>query len=150
MSAGMDGYLSKPIQQALLFQVVEQGSDGDVSVPPAAIDAAGLLARVGGDQDLMRDVVRLFLEDYPVRLAAIRAAITAGDMEALRTAAHALRGAAGTLSASGLVEAASVLERIGAEKRTEAAEAAWKTLNAQAAQLAAALQAMEGAAAYAR
>ena len=67
----------------------------------------------------MRDVVRLFLEDCPVRLAAIRAAITAGDMEALRTAAHALRGAAGTLSASGLVEAASVLERIGAEKRTD-------------------------------
>jgi signal transduction histidine kinase/DNA-binding response OmpR family regulator/HPt (histidine-containing phosphotransfer) domain-containing protein len=150
MSAGMDGYLSKPIQQALLFQVVEQGSEGDVSVPAAAIDAAGLLARVGGDQELMRDVVRLFLEDCPVRLAAIRAAITAGDMDALRTAAHALRGAAGTLSASGLVEAASVLERIGAEKRTDAAEAAWKTLNAQAAQLAAALQAMEGAAAYAR
>ena len=150
LAAGMDGYLSKPIQQALLFQVVEQGSEGDVSVPPAAIDAAGLLARVGGDQDLMRDVVRLFLEDCPVRLAAIRAAIIAGDMDGLRNAAHALRGAAGTLSASGLVEAASVLERIGAEKRTEAVEAAWKTLNAQAAQLAAALQTMEGAAAYAR
>ena len=118
LAAGMDGYLSKPIQQALLFQVVEQGSEGDVSVPPAAIDAAGLLARVGGDQDLMRDVVRLFLEDCPVRLAAIRAAIIAGDMDGLRSAAHALRGAAGTLSASGLVEAASVLERIGAEKRT--------------------------------
>ena len=26
LAAGMDGYLSKPIQQALLFQVVEQGS----------------------------------------------------------------------------------------------------------------------------
>ena len=28
LAAGMDGYLSKPIQQAVLFQVVEQGSDG--------------------------------------------------------------------------------------------------------------------------
>ena len=71
-------------------------------------------------------------------------------MDGLRNAAHALKGAAGTLSAAGVVEAASVLERIGAEKRRDAAEAAWKTLSAQAAQLAGALQAMEGAAAYAR
>ena len=150
LAAGMDGYLSKPIDPALLFAVVEQGSDGDLPTIPAAIDAAGLLARVGGDHDLMREVVHLFLEDCPARLAAIRAAITDGDMDALRSAAHALKGAAGTLSAAGVVEAASVLERIGAEKRREAAEAAWKTLSAQAAQLAGALQAMEGAAAYAR
>jgi signal transduction histidine kinase/CheY-like chemotaxis protein/HPt (histidine-containing phosphotransfer) domain-containing protein len=150
IAAGMDGYLSKPIQQAVLFQVVEQGSDGDLPTAPAAIDAAGLLARVGGDHDLMREVVRLFLEDCPARLAEIRAAITDGDMDALRNAAHALKGAAGTLSAAGVVDAASVLERIGAEKRSEAADAAWKTLNTQAAQLAGALQAMEGAAAYAR
>jgi two-component system, sensor histidine kinase and response regulator len=149
IAAGMDGYLSKPIQQALLFQVVEQGSGGDTAIP-SAIDSAGLLARVGGDQELMLEVVHLFLEDCPARLAAIRAAITTRDGEALRNAAHALRGAAGTLSAGALVEAASVLERLGAENRFDPAEAAWKTLNAQAAHLAGALQAMEGAAAYGR
>jgi signal transduction histidine kinase/CheY-like chemotaxis protein len=149
LSAGMDGYLSKPINQALLFRVVEQGSEGEPASVPSAIDSAGLLARVGGDQELMRDVIRLFLEDCPVRLSAIRAAITAGDAEALRSTAHALRGAAGTLSAAGLVDAATVLERIGAENRLDAAEGAWKTLNTQAAHLAAALQAMEGVSAYA-
>ena len=150
LAAGMDGYLSKPIQQALLFEVIELGSDGEMPAAPAAIDAVGLLARVGGDHELMRDVVRLFLEDCPARLAAIREAITARDPEALRHGAHALRGAAGTLSAAGVVEAASALERIGAENRLEAADAAWKTLNAQAAHLVGTLQAMEGAAAYAR
>jgi two-component system, sensor histidine kinase and response regulator len=146
----MDGYLSKPINQAVLFKAVEQGGDGDLPAAPAALDAAGLLARVGGDTELMREVIRLFLEDCPARLSAVRSAIVAGDAEGLRGAAHALRGAAGTLSARGVVDAAMVLERMGAENRLAAAEAAWKTLNAEAAHLAAALQTMEGAAAYAR
>jgi two-component system, sensor histidine kinase and response regulator len=150
LAAGMDGYLSKPINQAVLFKAVEQGGDGDLPAAPAALDAAGLLARVGGDTELMREVIRLFLEDCPARLSAVRSAIVAGDAEGLRGAAHALRGAAGTLSARGVVDAAMVLERMGAENRLAAAEAAWKTLNAEAAHLAAALQTMEGAAAYAR
>jgi signal transduction histidine kinase/CheY-like chemotaxis protein len=150
LAAGMDGYLSKPINQAVLFKAVEQGGDGDLPAAPAALDAAGLLARVGGDTELMREVIRLFLEDCPARLSAVRSAIAAGDAEGLRGAAHALRGAAGTLSARGVVDAAMVLERMGAENRLAAAEAAWKTLNAEAAHLAAALQTMEGAAAYAR
>jgi signal transduction histidine kinase/DNA-binding response OmpR family regulator/HPt (histidine-containing phosphotransfer) domain-containing protein len=150
LAAGMDGYMSKPINQTVLFEVVEQGAEGDLPVAPVALDTAGLLARIGGDTDLMREVVRLFLEDCPLRLSAIRAAITAGDAGALRAAAHALRGAAGTLSARGVVDAALVMERMGAENQLGAAEAAWKRLNAEAAHLAAALQAMDGAAAYVR
>ena len=147
LAAGMDGYLSKPIDQALLFRVVEQGSGGELPAVRAPFDAAGLLARVGGDRDLMRQVVRLFLEDCPGRLSAIRSAIVANDAARLRDAAHALRGAAGTLSAGGVVDAALVLERMGTENRMGAADAGWKVLSAEAADLAAALQAMEGAAA---
>ena len=149
LAAGMDGYLSKPINQAMLAKVIERGGDGELPSPRAAIDKAALLARVGGDVDLMREVIHLFLEDCPMRLSAIRAAIASGNAEALRNAAHALRGAAGTLSAAGLVDAALVLERLGAENKLAPAEAAWKTLSAEAAHLAAALQDLEGAAAYA-
>jgi signal transduction histidine kinase/DNA-binding response OmpR family regulator len=149
LAAGMDGYLSKPINQPMLIDVIEQGSDGERPAPRAAIDQAALLARVGGDVELMHEIIRLFMEDCPMRLSTIHAAIVSGDAEALRNGAHALRGAAGTLSAGGVVEAALVLERLGAENRLAPAEAAWKTLNAEAAHLAAALQDLEGAAAYA-
>jgi HPt (histidine-containing phosphotransfer) domain-containing protein len=84
-----------------------------------------------------------------MRLSTIHAAILSGNAEALRNGAHALRGAAGTLSAGGVVDAALVLERLGAENRLAPADAAWKTLNAEAAHLAAALQDLEGATAYA-
>ncbi len=158
LASGMDAYLSKPIDKTTLYFEVEQGSPPAAVVvlappapaaTPAPLDGAALLARVGGDADLMRTVIQLFMEDCPARLAAIHAAVVAGDAEQLRISAHALRGAAGTLSAPGVVEATRVLERIGAENRLEAAEAAWRMLSAEAAQLALTLQAMERDGAYA-
>ena len=77
--------------------------------------------------------MRLFLEFCPSGVAAIKAAIDAHDAGALRTAAHALRGAAANLSAGALCDAAQTLERLGAESRLEPAEAAWRRLSVEAA-----------------
>jgi two-component system sensor histidine kinase/response regulator len=137
----MDGYLSKPIDPPMLFAVVERNDDGDggrgagVQTPfagPVAFDEDALRDRLSGDDELMADVIRMFLEDLPARLAAIKGAVTARNADALRAAAHALKGAAGNLSASGLFEAAGVLERIGAESRMDAAEAGWRQLSVEA------------------
>ena len=108
LAAGMDGYLSKPIDPRALFAVVEQGDDGSGGAVPAGAAAAtfdeeALRHRLSGDDELMTDVIRLFLEDLPVRVAAIQEAVTRRDAEALRAAAHALKGAAGNLSADGAV-----------------------------------------------
>ena len=69
--------------------------------------------RLGEDEELVSDVIRLFLEDYGVRLDAIASAIEARDSERLRAAAHTLKGGASNLSAPGVVEAARVLEAMG-------------------------------------
>jgi CheY-like chemotaxis protein len=136
LSAGMDGYLSKPIDPQMLFAAVEQAVDVQApEQPPAAggaIDRAEMLQRLGGDQSLFDDVVALFLEDCPLRLAAIKAAVEARDGDAIRKTAHTLKGAAGNLAAGGLFEAARVLERLGAESRFDAAEGAWRRLSAEA------------------
>jgi len=136
LAAGMDGYLSKPIDPPMLFAVVEQEEDGGgvpAAIPkPVTFDEDALRERLSGDHELMTDVIRVFLEDLPKRLGAIKSAVTARDAEALRTAAHALKGAAGNLSAGGLFEAARVLERVGAESRLDAAEAAWRQLSVEA------------------
>ena len=135
LSAGMDGYLSKPIDPQMLFAAVEQAADVPTSQLPAAaaaIDREEMLQRLGGDQTLFDDVVALFLEDCPIRLAAIKAAVDARDGDAIRKTAHTLKGAAGNLAAGGLFEAARVLERLGAESRFDAAEGAWRRLSAEA------------------
>ena len=136
LAAGMDGYLSKPIDPPMLFAVVEQDGDGGGVQAAAAgrvtFDEDALRHRLSGDDELMTDVIRLFLEDLPVRLAAIKDAVTGRNADALRAAAHALKGAAANLSAGGLFEAARVLERVGAESRMDAAEAAWRQLSVEA------------------
>jgi CheY-like chemotaxis protein len=145
LAAGMDGYLSKPIDPHILFAAVEQREP--TAEPSAALrvtaspvrssmfDEAALRARVHGDEELMHEVVRLFLEDCPARVAAIEDAARRRDAAALRAAAHALKGAAGNLGAPGLFEAARVIERIGDECRMDAAESACRRLAAEAATL---------------
>jgi signal transduction histidine kinase/CheY-like chemotaxis protein len=140
LNAGMDGYLSKPINPQMLFAVIERDTDGsdaraDASpsaAPTAAFDHDALLERLSGDATLMTDVIRLFLQDCPGRLAAINDAVTARDGDGLRTAAHALKGAAGNLSATRLFSAADMLERIGAESRMDAAEGARRLVSVEA------------------
>jgi CheY-like chemotaxis protein/HPt (histidine-containing phosphotransfer) domain-containing protein len=154
LAAGMDGYLSKPVDPRMLFAVVEQESTGDsapaktaAAVAPETtrptVDEAELRARVAGDEQLLADVIRLFLEDCPQRLAAIKSAVDQRDADAIRTSAHALKGAAGNLSATGLFEAARVLERIGAESRLDAAQAAWRVVSAEAGNVVDALRRFE-------
>jgi HPt (histidine-containing phosphotransfer) domain-containing protein len=91
----------------------------------------------------MADVIHLFIEDCPARLSAIGTAVDRRDGESLRTAAHALAGSAANLSATGLFEAARVLERIGAESRMDAAEAAGRRLSAEAVNVLEALRRFE-------
>jgi two-component system sensor histidine kinase/response regulator len=150
LAAGMDGYLAKPINQALLFDVVEQGSSGNAAPagepPPAAFNRAELVERLGGDASLLKDVIRLFLEDCPLRLAAIKQAVDQKDAELIRTTAHALKGAAGTLSARGVFEAAQTLERLGAEALLEPTQAAWRSLAKEATELMDTFRQMDAAA----
>jgi two-component system sensor histidine kinase/response regulator len=136
LTAGMDGYLSKPINPPKLFAIVEeQGDEGEVrsSVEVSGVfDEDALRHRLSGDEELLADVIRMFLEDLPVRLAAIADAVTVRNPTRLRAAAHALKGVAGNVSANRLSEAASVLELIGEESRMDAADGAWRHLSVEA------------------
>src|SRR5207302_1884263 len=88
LRAGMDGYLSKPIDPAMLFAAVERqvapaetvAADG-----PMTFDRTALLDRLQGDAALMAQVIQVFMEDVPARLAAISGAVTSRDAGALRS-----------------------------------------------------------------
>jgi HPt (histidine-containing phosphotransfer) domain-containing protein len=121
----------------MLFAVIEEAPEATPSAAAAptslAVNREEMLNRLGGDEALFNDVVAIFLEDCPQRLAAIKAAVEARDGEQIRQTAHALKGAAGNLAAAGLFEAAKVLERLGAERRLDAAQGAWRRLWTEAA-----------------
>jgi signal transduction histidine kinase/HPt (histidine-containing phosphotransfer) domain-containing protein len=126
LAAGMDGYVSKPIQPAYLWEVL--ASVLSAAPPPAAaeeppsekvVDEDTLLERCGGDPDLAREIIQMYLEEYPKLLSAIRAAIASGDAALLHRTAHTLKGAAGNFGAASVVAAALRLEQSGAAAQLE-------------------------------
>ncbi len=122
LGAGMDGYVPKPVQAETLFQAMAEalGVTALQTPPPEpmpepalAVDRAALLARVGGDDQLLREIVGLFLEDAPRLFQDIRKALASGDAEGLRVAAHGLKGAAANFGANRVSEIALQLEMLG-------------------------------------
>ena len=80
--------------------------------PDWVFDRGRFLANVDGNLDLMHEVTKLFLEDCPRRLAALRDAMARRDRTALEQAAHKLKGSAGYISAPGVFTAADEVEAI--------------------------------------
>ncbi len=138
LAAGMDGYLTKPIDPALLFAAVEHEDAGAPALEreePAlalAFDEPALLRRLSGDTTLMIDIMQAFVADCPALLAGIKTAVEMRDADGVRRAAHELRGVAGNLGAMHLSEAAHILERLGEESRMDAAQGAWRRLTIEA------------------
>lgn len=88
------------------------------------------LARVDGDEELLREVAQLFLADYPRALGEIREAIASGDAKRLEREAHGLKGAAANFGAEPVVAAALELELMGRKGETGGAEAGLASLEA--------------------
>jgi HPt (histidine-containing phosphotransfer) domain-containing protein len=69
-----------------------------------AIDFDYLLSVCGDDEELAQELVSDFLELFPGQLAEVRAAASAGDAVAVRSAAHRLKGSCLAVGANALGE----------------------------------------------
>ncbi len=73
LEAGMDGYLSKPLDPKVFQQTVESMASPQSATEPEtaapinkdAVDADALLERFSGDQKLVRTLVKAFHGDCP-------------------------------------------------------------------------------------
>jgi two-component system, sensor histidine kinase and response regulator len=72
-----------------------------------------MLRNIGGDTELLEQLVEMFLQRHQTMLEAIRAALADRDQVAVEQAAHALKGTASNLCASEVVLSAGQLEAFG-------------------------------------
>ncbi|AKB18132.1 PAS domain-containing protein [Methanosarcina sp. WWM596] len=163
IEAGMNYYVSKPLNREKLFDILEDIRSGKntpekttkeriaqkkiiqdrivqegiiqerVSTPPdqetmafdfpedRIFNLEEVLERTEGDEELLREMVRIFLGMSPELLDSLNKAIRKGEAEELRQSAHNLKSAAGSIGAKRVFRAAYYLEQIGRENKMDLA-----------------------------
>lgn len=123
-AAGMDGFLSKPVGLSALRGALTDWCGLAAGAPLDRTDDRPILDLSVPDQlveeledpELVAHLCELFVRELPARTTAINQAIGVDDA-AVRAASHALRSAALTLGATGLVELCERLDRARPEDR---------------------------------
>jgi PAS domain S-box-containing protein len=138
LSAGMDGYVAKPIRSSELEKALSEvlgkavsTAEGDRAADSKdgpVIDTGALVQGVGGNRRLLQKLAKLFLADLPKLVARIKGAANVSDGEELAKAAHALKGAVGNFGAAKAVAAAAELERLGKAGELSSAKEGWTAL----------------------
>ncbi|MDX2034407.1 MAG: response regulator [Blastocatellia bacterium] len=157
LAAGMDSYLSKPIQSKELFNVIEEfypvaaeaASDAiasDFAADPAltsapveVFDRAIIEELTEGSPEMLTELISLFTEDSVRLLEEARRVLTAGQSRELYAIAHTLKGAASNFGAHPVVSAARLLEELSKTGEMAAAESVYVTLSIEVGRLNAAL-----------
>jgi HPt (histidine-containing phosphotransfer) domain-containing protein len=105
------------------------------SKPATVFDRSAALDRLGGDEQLLREIASLFLSEYPALIDAIRSAVQSGNAQCLERNAHALKGSVSNFDASAAARAAFHLESMGRSGNLEGASAGLEQLEAAFADL---------------
>jgi PAS domain S-box-containing protein len=156
-AAGMDDFISKPVHLPELAAALARvngpanapSSDASPALPATATAPAteatldfSVLATLRdlsepGQPDPVVELIDLFLEDAPDRLRAMQSSVQARDREALKIAAHSLKGSAKNLGAKPLARICAELEKQalatdwdGAAQTLQAIEAEFAKLRA--------------------
>jgi CheY-like chemotaxis protein/HPt (histidine-containing phosphotransfer) domain-containing protein len=121
IAAGMDGYVSKPIDKLALQNAITKALDRPFSPSLASVpsepgtstlfDEAALLARGDGDRAFATELIAVFSDAVREQLATIESALALGDVQTVRAQAHTLKGAASTVAANAIALAAAALEK---------------------------------------
>ncbi|HKZ72670.1 MAG TPA: response regulator [Steroidobacteraceae bacterium] len=116
LAAGMDDFVTKPVEMPRLKAVLERwsrskASGGTTTARIVAIDAARFREVTMGDRELARGLVATFIESGRRALRDIEAGLAAGDAGLVRRAAHTMQGASANMGAGSVREAAAELER---------------------------------------
>lgn len=151
LAAGMDEYVSKPVRpkellsaMALFFApgctppactTVPQPTPAVSSSPPesslvpreARIDWEAARQVVGGDEDLLREIVDAFLSEAETLAAELSNAITAGDSKTVSRLAHTLKSNLRTFGVP-MAESLQEIEMTARQNDLDQARILWPTI----------------------
>lgn len=134
--AGMDDYLTKPVQPGELLEKLEMWipsrqyvnesvdtkrekvNEAEDFLTVSQFDYTALLKRMLGDEKLTRSVLELFLQEAPDQIKQLSDTIGNGDLIASARLAHKIAGGSANLSINRMQAIAKEIERQSINKRT--------------------------------
>ncbi len=131
LSAGMNDYITKPINMHLLNDIIDklgigQSLSGLTPLTEEVLGSSNAAIQMKKLQVLQKEVeerfdllVRVFLESIPQKLAAIYEAIDTESFEDLRITAHQLKGSCASFYAQNMVDLCQELETRATNPDTE-------------------------------
>ncbi len=131
IAAGMDDYISKPIQIAELQKALENSGkliieekpaeQGEGSVDQKILQELKALAD-DGEPGFLKDLIDSYVATTEPLITRIRSAVAQGDPDRLRRAAHTLKGSSRSMGVVKVGEICLKLETIGRNGTVEGAE----------------------------
>ena len=118
LEAGMNEYVSKPIDSDKLFETIEKltrvsGIMKPAPAEPVIADSSSLLKVFDEDWDFLKEVVEVFIEDYPRLFDNLQQSFEEGDCDTFMRSAHSLKGMLKNFKAETAAEIAFDLEKKG-------------------------------------
>jgi two-component system sensor histidine kinase/response regulator len=119
LAAGMDDYVSKPISALKLFKAIEAlipvkkdapGADGQRG---ALLNKDNLMRAFENDRRLFKELVDIFVNDYPQMLNTLRQSLKDADAKTFSRTAHSLKGMLRNFQAEAVADTAFDLEKRG-------------------------------------
>lgn len=142
LDAGMNGYVSKPVQPVSLVQTIERYLNHEPEVDiledsSLAGEDAQLLDRkqaareMDHDPELVNTMIALFLQLAPERMEKLNAAANHRDYITLSREAYRLRSAAHRIAARSVVDSAKTIEEAAKHGDIELAQGSLLALNSE-------------------
>ena len=146
LEAGMDDYISKPVQAKQMMEIIWRTLASSPAVQgTATIDEAIALELVGGDEDVLRQIKDLCITETPLLLDEIERALTAAQPDALAAASHTLRGMYLVFGPNDVVTIAGRIEELAVARDVAAAAVTYDALRPAAERVVAALRSTDPA-----
>jgi HPt (histidine-containing phosphotransfer) domain-containing protein len=124
LDAGMDDYLSKPVNTAALIDTLtkwlpkegelikgETGAAADNNNSRPVLNLAEVRDRLMSSDDLVMKVIGILIQDTPKKLLALKQSLESGDMSNATLESHSIEDAASTVSAERMRKAALEMEK---------------------------------------
>jgi len=138
LASGMDGHLTKPIRLQELWKAIGGCVPplAGMEIPPDSrgdrtLGRTTLLARIGGNAELLVEILGLFRTECPRLMGELHDAVSGRDAGRIRQAAHTLKGTLTNLSAPDAFAAALRLEEMASGGDLADADEAFSALREQ-------------------